>query len=150
MSTVHVQVCIFYLIKVLCTSDSAAKSHHKREKNAIEIICGFLSIFIRFIGRWPPSGPGPDSRGPRKDSLCQLASCSCHALRSKRLGHRRGKPRSLEPLHALRHQKFSYLLPPDLLHDPMVDLLRYHWGPDNHHTAPPTLQAKLPNQVINP
>lgn len=97
MSIVHVQVCIFYVIKVLCTSDSAAKSHHKREKNAIEIICGFLSIFSRFIGRWPPSGPGPDSRGPLKDSLCQLASCSCYALRSKRLGHRRGKPRSLEP-----------------------------------------------------
>lgn len=94
--------------------------------------------------------PAPTLGDHLRTHLCQLASCSCHALRSKRLGHRRGKPRSLEPLHALRHQKLSYLLPPDLLHDPMVDILRYHWGPDNHHTAPPTLQAKLPNQVIDP
>lgn len=48
-------------------------------ENAIEIICGFLSTFICFIGRWPPSGPDPDSRGPLKDSLlsARVLQLSC-------------------------------------------------------------------------
>lgn len=41
MGIVHVQVCIFYVIKVLCTSDSAAKSHHKGRKMRLRLYAAF-------------------------------------------------------------------------------------------------------------
>lgn len=45
--------------------------------------------------------------------------------------------------------KFSYLLPPDLRHDPVVvDLSCYHRGPEKLNAAP-HIHARLPNRVID-